>query len=202
MLKYLVIGVMFPVLAILFTKYLGEEYAWINRKIIHFSSVPAILFFREGLVTGKELAAVVMLFAVGQLLTHLMNKELSWYQIKNNYGEVFYCIMFSAMALFMDVNYASAIMLVMAVSDGITGVLRYYYFRKNGFNVKLRKHWIGSVGYIVSAIIIAFLILPQLNVLMKVAWSVILMLAEYQKVIDDNVAVPVVAVLIKPLFLT
>ncbi|GEM_PF-3909146 len=59
MLKYLAIGVMFPVLAILFTKYLGEEYAWVNRKIIHFSSVPAILFFREGLVTGKELAAVV-----------------------------------------------------------------------------------------------------------------------------------------------
>jgi len=201
MLKYLAIGVMFPVLAILFTKYLGEEYAWVNRKIIHFSSVPAILFFREGLVTGKELAAVVMLFAVGQLLTHLMNKELSWYQIKDNYGEVFYCIMFSAMALFMDVNYASAIMLVMAVSDGITGVLRFYYFRKNGFNVKLRKHWIGSVGYIVSAVIIAFLILPQLNVLMKVIWSVILMLAEYQKVIDDNVAVPVAAVLIKPLFL-
>ncbi|WP_324735630.1 hypothetical protein VFC49_11480 [Thermococcus sp. SY098] len=201
MLKYLAIGVMFPVLAILFTKYLGEEYAWINRKIIHFSSVPAILFFREGLVTGKELAAVVMLFAFGQLLTHLMNKELSWYQIKNNYGEVFYCIMFSAMALFMDVNYASAIMLVMAVSDGITGVLRFYYFKKNGFNVKLRKHWIGSVGYIVSAVIIAFLILPQLNFLMKIAWSVILMLAEYQKVIDDNVAVPVVAVLIKPLFL-
>ncbi|AHF79842.1 membrane protein [Thermococcus paralvinellae] len=201
MLKYLIIGVMFPVLAILFTKYLGEEYAWINRKIIHFSSVPAILFFREGLVTGKELAAVVMLFAIGQLLTHLMNKELSWYQIRNNYGEVFYCIMFSAMALFMDVNYASAIMLVMAISDGITGVLRFYYFRKNGFNVKLRKHWIGSVGYIVSAVIIAFLILPQLNILMKIAWSVILMLAEYQKVIDDNVAVPVVAVLIKPLFL-
>ncbi|ADT83357.1 diacylglycerol/polyprenol kinase family protein [Thermococcus barophilus] len=201
MLKYLAVGVMFPVLAILFTKYLGEEYAWINRKIIHFSSVPAILFFREGLVTGKELAAVVMLFAFGQLLTHLMNKELSWYQIKNNYGEVFYCIMFSAMALFMDVNYASAIMLVMAVSDGITGVLRFYYFKKNGFNVKLRKHWIGSVGYIVSAVIIAFLILPQLNFLMKIAWSIILMLAEYQKVIDDNVAVPVVAVLIKPLFL-
>ncbi|ALM74406.1 diacylglycerol/polyprenol kinase family protein [Thermococcus barophilus] len=201
MLKYLAVGVMFPVLAILFTKYLGDEYAWINRKIIHFSSVPAILFFREGLVTGKELAAVVMLFAFGQLLTHLMNKELSWYQIKNNYGEVFYCIMFSAMALFMDVNYASAIMLVMAVSDGITGVLRFYYFKKNGFNVKLRKHWIGSVGYIVSAVIIAFLILPQLNFLMKIAWSIILMLAEYQKVIDDNVAVPVVAVLIKPLFL-
>ncbi len=201
MLKYLAVGVMFPVLAILFTKYLGEKYAWINRKIIHFSSVPAILFFREGLVTGKELAAVVMLFAFGQLLTHLMNKELSWYQIKDNYGEVFYCIMFSAMALFMDVNYASAIMLVMAVSDGITGVLRFYYFKKNGFNVKLRKHWIGSVGYIVSAVIIAFLILPQLNFLMKIAWSVILMLAEYQKVIDDNVAVPVVAVLIKPLFL-
>lgn len=201
MLKYLIIGVMFPVLAILFTRYLGEEYAWINRKIIHFSSVPAILFFREGLVTGKELAAVVMLFAIAQLLTHLMNKELSWYQIRNNYGEVFYCIMFSAMALFMDVNYASAIMLVMAVSDGITGVLRFYYFRKNGFHVKLRKHWIGSIGYIVSAVIIAFLILPQLNVLMKIAWSVILMLAEYQKIVDDNVAVPVVAVLIKPLFL-
>ncbi|HIP75212.1 MAG TPA: hypothetical protein EYH24_02160 [Thermococcus paralvinellae] len=201
MLKYLIIGVMFPVMAILLTRYLGEEYAWINRKIIHFSSVPAILFFREGLVTGRELAAVVMLFAIGQLIAHLMNKELSWYQIKNNYGEVFYCLMFSAMALFMDVNYASAIMLVMAVSDGITGVLRFYYFRRNGYNVKLRKHWIGSVGYIVSAVIIAFLLLPQLNILMKIAWSTILMLAEYQKVIDDNVAVPVVAVLIKPLFL-
>lgn len=201
MLKYLIAGATFPILAIIFTRYLGKEYAWINRKIIHFSSIPAILFFREGLISGKMLASIVMLFALGQLFMHLLNKELSWYQIKGNYGEVFYCIMFSLMALFMDVNYASAIMLVMAVSDGITGVLRYYYFRKRGFNVKLRKHWIGSVGYITSAITIAFLILPQLSVLMKVAWSFILMLAEYQKVVDDNVAVPVVALLIKPLFL-
>lgn len=129
-----------------------------------------------------------------------MKKELSWYQIRDNYGEVFYCIMFSAMAVFVDVNYASAIMLVMAISDGITGVFRFYYFKTNGFNVKLRKHWIGSVRYILSALIIAFVMLPDLNVVMKFAWSGILMLAEYQKVIDDNVAVPVVAVLIKPLF--
>ncbi|ACJ15905.1 hypothetical protein TON_0420 [Thermococcus onnurineus NA1] len=201
MLKYLLLAVFFPVLAIALTKKLGEDYAWVNRKIIHFSSVPAILMFREGLVSGIELAGAVMVFAIVQLITHIMKKELNWYQIRDNYGEVFYCIMFSAMAVFMDVNYASAIMLVMAISDGITGVLRFYYFKKNGFNVKLRKHWIGSVGYILSALIIAFVMLPDLNVVMKFAWSGILMLAEYQKVIDDNIAVPVVAVLIKPLFM-
>lgn len=200
MLKYLLLAVFFPVLAIALTKKLGEDYVWINRKIIHFSSVPAILMFREGLVSGVELAGAVMVFAIAQLITHIMKKELSWYKIRDNYGEVFYCIMFSAMAVFVDVNYTSAIMLVMAISDGITGVFRFYYFKKNGFNVKLRKHWIGSVGYILSALIIAFVMLPDLNVVMKFAWSGILMLAEYQKVIDDNIAVPVVAVLIKPLF--
>ncbi|WP_456396123.1 hypothetical protein [Thermococcus sp.] len=198
--EYLVVGVSFPVLAILFTRYLGEDYAWINRKIIHFSSVPAILMYREGLVTGRELASVVFIFAALQLAAHLARKELSWYQIRDNYGEVFYCFMFSAMALFMDVNYASAIMLVMAVSDGITGVLRFYYFKKNGYNVKLRKHWIGSVGYIVSAFMIAVFIMPQLTLGMKVLWSTILMLAEYQGLVDDNVAVPVVALLLQPVF--
>ncbi len=43
----------------------------------------------------------------------------------------------------------------MAISDGVTEIIRHSYFRRHGFNVKLRKHWTGSIGYFVTALLIA-----------------------------------------------
>ncbi|NJF26223.1 hypothetical protein E3E29_11410, partial [Thermococcus sp. Bubb.Bath] len=108
-----------------------------------------------------------------------------------NYGEVFFAFSASAVAFFLPREYATALLLAMAVSDGVTGIIRHHYFKRHGFNVKLKKHWTGSLGYVVTATIIAFALLDGATI-MKIAWPGILMLAEYQPYVDDNLAVPLV----------
>ncbi len=194
---YAGIAAAFILFAIWITRYLGEEYAWINRKIIHFSIVPAILFYNAGLIAREIFAVSALLFGAFQLLTHIRRDELSWYQIRNNYGDVFFAFSAAAVVWFIEKEYAIVILLVMAISDGVTGILRFFYFRAKGFNVRLRKHWIGSVGYLISALIIVAIIFPQSSIVSKVIWAGILTLAEYQGFLDDNLAVPLVGVLIK-----
>jgi len=194
---YAGIAAAFILSAIWVTRYIGEGYAWINRKIIHFSIVPAVLFYNAGLIAREIFAAAAFLFGTFQLLTHIKRDELSWYQIRNNYGEVFFAFSAAAVVWFIEKEYAVVILLVMAISDGVTGILRFFYFKAKGFNVRLRKHWIGSVGYLISAVIIVAIIFPQSSIVSKIIWAGILTLAEYQRFLDDNLAVPLVGVLIK-----
>ncbi len=189
-----------PILAsIYFTKYLGENYAWINRKIIHFSIVPAGLLYYLGQIPREIFAPAAFLFGLVQLIFHMKNDGLKWYQINTNYGEVFFAFSAAFVVFILSKNYATAILLVMAISDGVTGIIRFTYFRKNGYNVKLKKHWSGSLGYFLSALLIVALIFPEASWLSKISWSIILTLVEYQRFLDDNLAVPLVGILIKPL---
>lgn len=187
------------ILAIGFTKKLGEEYAWVNRKIIHFSITPAIVFYYTGKIPREVFALAAFVFAIAQLMFHLKREELLWYQINRNYGEVFFAFSASFVVAFLPREYATAVLLVMAISDGVTGILRFYYFRKNGYNVKLKKHWSGSLGYFVTAFLIGFAVLPESSFTIKLIWSGILTLAEYQRFLDDNLAVPLVATFLYPL---
>ncbi|GAB6103020.1 membrane protein [Thermococcus atlanticus] len=188
---YVITAASFIIAAIVLTKKLGEKYAWINRKIIHFSIVPAILFYYTGNIPREIFASAAFLFGAFQLWPHLSRREFSWYQIKHNYGEVLFAFSASFVALFLPREYATALLLAMAVSDGVTGVIRHFYFQRHGFDVKLKKHWTGSLGYLITAGAIAFLFLDA-GLTGKIAWAGILMLAEYQPYLDDNLAVPLV----------
>ncbi|ASJ05258.1 hypothetical protein [Thermococcus barossii] len=188
---YAAIAATFILLAISLTKKLGEEYAWVNRKIIHFSIVPAVLMFYYGLIPAEVFSAAAFIFGVFQLWPHLKRREFSWYQIEHNYGEVFFAFSASVIPLILPKEYATALLLAMAISDGVTGIIRHFYFKRHGFNVKLRKHWTGSLGYIITAAIIAFIFLDA-SAMGKIGWAALLMLAEYQPWLDDNLAVPLV----------
>ncbi len=185
--------------AIGITKKLGPEWAWINRKIIHFSIVPAILMFYYGKIPAKVFGVSAFIFGIVQLLPHLKRHELSWYQIKHNYGEVFFSFSASAIVLLLPKGYATALLLAMAISDGVTGVVRNLYFRRNGLRVKLKKHWTGSLAYLITAVVIALALLDG-DPIRKVGWAVVLMLAEYQPWVDDNLAVPLVGGLLFPFY--
>ncbi len=177
--------------AIGFTKKLGPEWAWINRKIIHLSIVPAILMFYWGFIPAWVFSGAAFAFGAFQLWPHMKRRELSWYQIEHNYGEVFFAFSASVIPLMLPLEYATALLFAMAISDGVTGIIRHSYFRRHGFNVKLRKHWTGSLGYFVTAVIIAFLLLNA-GTVGKIGWAAVLTLAEYQGWLDDNLAVPLV----------
>ncbi|NJE04508.1 hypothetical protein [Thermococcus sp. MV11] len=192
---YAAIAAAFILLAIGLTKKLGPEWAWVNRKIIHFSIVPAVLMFYYGLIPEEVFSAAAFIFGVFQLWPHLKRREFSWYQIEHNYGEVFFAFSASVIPLILPRSYATALLLAMAISDGVTGIIRHFYFKRHGFNVKLRKHWTGSLGYLVTAVIIAFIFLDA-SAMGKVGWAALLMLAEYQPWLDDNLAVPLVGSLL------
>ncbi len=136
-------------------------------------------------------SAAAFTFGIFQLWPHLKRKELSWYQIEHNYGEVFFAFSASVIPLILPLEYATALLLAMAISDGVTGIIRHYYFRRHGFNVKLKKHWTGSLGYFITALLIALPLL-EARTMGKIGWAIILMLAEYQPWLDDNLAVPLV----------
>ena len=181
--------------AIAFTRRLGEEWAWVNRKIIHFSIIPAILIFYWKLIPAWVFSGAAFAFGIFQLWTHLKRQELSWYQIRHNYGEIFFAFSAAVIPLILPVKYATALLLAMAISDGVTGIVRHHYFRRHGFNVKLKKHWTGSLAYLITAVLIAFAFLEG-ETIKKIAWAGILTLAEYQGWIDDNLAVPLVGSLL------
>lgn len=189
------IGASCIIITIALTKKLGPEWAWINRKLIHLSIVPAALLFYYGVIPREIFSPAAALFGVVQLLTHLKHEELSWYQINHNYGEVFFAFSASAVTFLFPREYATALLLVMAISDGVTGIIRHHYFRRNGFNVKLKKHWTGSLGYLITAVIIAMALLEG-STIGKIGWAFVLMLAEYQPWVDDNLAVPLVGSLL------
>ncbi|AFK21889.1 membrane protein [Pyrococcus sp. ST04] len=180
------------IVAMWITKDLGEEYAWVNRKIIHFSITPAIIMLYLGFIPKSIFSGFAMAFALGQLLFHAFKKEFKWFQIKGNYGEVYFAISASIISLALPVEKATPILLVMAISDGLTGIVRFYYFKRIGFNVKLKKHWSGSLAFFSSAIIIGG---PFFG-LKAIPWALLLTLAEYQKFIDDNIMVPLVGAII------
>ncbi|WP_297470880.1 hypothetical protein [Thermococcus sp.] len=182
-------------LAIGVTQKLGHEWAWINRKIIHFSIVPAVLMFYYGKIPAKVFSVSAFAFGLVQLWPHIKKKEFSWYQIEHNYGEVFFAFSASVIPLILPVKYATALLLAMAISDGVTGIVRHHYFRRHGFNVKLKKHWTGSLAYLITAVLIAFAFLDG-GIIKKIAWAGILTLAEYQGWLDDNLAVPLVGSLL------
>ncbi|ASA78214.1 hypothetical protein [Thermococcus sp. 5-4] len=181
----------FILLAIGLTKRLGQEWAWVNRKIIHFSIVPAVLMFYYGKIPAEVFSGAAFVFGLFQLWPHLKKREFSWYQIEHNYGEVFFAFSASVIPMVLPKEYATALLLAMAVSDGVTGIIRHFYFKRHGFNVKLRKHWTGSLGYLATALAIAFLLLDA-GAMGKIGWAVVLTLAEYQGWLDDNLAVPLV----------
>jgi len=179
------------ILAIVTTQKLGERWAWINRKIIHLSIVPAMIMFYYSLLPRYVFSLSALTIGICQLIPHLRKKEFSWYQIEHNYGEVFFALSAAPISYFLPRTYATALMLAMAISDGVTGIIRHFYFKRHGFNVRLKKHWTGSVAYLLTAIAIALYFLDG-NLIKKTIWAAALMIAEYQPWLDDNLAVPLV----------
>ncbi|NPA47963.1 MAG: hypothetical protein GXO14_04910 [Thermococci archaeon] len=194
-LPYFFIALISILAAIALTRRLGEGWAWINRKIIHLSIVPSMVFFYYSLLPRYVFSLSALTIGLFQLAAHLRRRELSWYQIEHNYGEVFFALSVAPVSYFLPRTYATALMLAMAISDGVTGIIRHFYFKRHGFNVRLKKHWTGSVAYLLTAMAIALYLLDG-NLIKKTLWAAALMIAEYQPWLDDNLAVPLVGSLL------
>lgn len=160
---------------------------WLNRKLIHLSTVPAILLY---LYVFKEPYAF---FTYGVLITlmllvhHLRKKELSWFQLKGNLGEVYFALSYTLISILLWNLRALAVtvMLLMAVGDALTGIVRMRFCEKRC------KHWIGSIAMFVISSIIGYALLGIIGIII----AVVAALAEKQQYVDDNISIPLTAII-------
>ncbi len=194
-----------PILAAMyFTRFVGEEYKWVNRKLIHFSTVPAVLAYLYLFKTPVVWFLASLALTLVTLYPHLRNKEFSWFQIRHNYGEVYFCLMYMLLGtlFFYTARWLAAMaMLFLAVGDGVTGITRFYVLRRHREAIeayeastprvrRLCKSFAGTLAFILSGLVIGYAFLGVLGGAVAVAAAA----AEKQPYIDDNIAIPLVVI--------
>lgn len=160
---------------------------WFNRKLIHLSTVPAILMylyiFKEPYAFFTYSALITFLL----ILHHIRKDEMPWFQIKGNLGEVYFTACFSILSLTMWYmkELAVAIMLFMAIGDAVTGLVRMRVCKERC------KHWLGSLAMLLTTSIIGYILMGIIGLPMAIAAT----LAERQRFIDDNIGIPLAAII-------
>lgn len=162
---------------------------WINRKIIHLSSVPAVLFymyfFREPYVfLIYSIVFTVMLFS-----KHVKKSLDGWYQVEGNLGEVYFTLSYGVLSIVAWPEYkilAGVAMLYMAVGDSVTGIVR------SRFVDRWQKHWTGSIAMLIATLFIGIYLLGYRGIPLALIATV----AEAQPYIDDNLTVPLLTFLV------
>ena len=108
---------------------------YLARKSIHIlaTGFPVLIF--PLFETLFPILLIYSLFSVMGLYSHVVGKEKKWYQIKNNYGDVYYCFTFVILfAIFGKINLGIAITsaLFIAFGDAVTGIIRSFVNKKRG----------------------------------------------------------------------
>jgi len=156
---------------------------WVNRKLIHLSSSPAVLIYMYVFKEPYVFFSFAMAFTLALFIPHLRSKELNWFQVERNFGEVLYTLSFAVLSISLwDTNrvLAGTAMLFMSVGDSVTGVIR------SRFIAERSKHWTGTLGMLLTCILIGVTLLGAKGIVL----SAVATLAEYQPWIDDNLTVP------------
>ena len=166
---------------------------WRNRKYIHFSSIPAVLAYMYVFKEPFVFFSFSILFAVFLFYKHKKRQLLKWFQQRKNKGEVWFTLSFAFLGLiFWYINRIAGglIMLFMAAGDGVTGIIRSFFVKKR------QKHLSGTIGMIGICSVLGYVFLGVKGVLLATVASI----CEYQKWIDDNIAIPLFASLAYLLF--
>jgi len=174
------------ILTVILTKRFSNP--WVNRKVIHLSSVPAVVSYMYLFTEPYIFFSFALFFTLMLLIPHLKKREMSWFQLKENYGEVYYTVSFAALSLLLwdfDRILAGLSMLFMAVGDSVTGLVRSRILKERG------KHVSGSIAMFIVCSIMGYYLYGAKGLLL----SAVATLAEYQPWLDDNIAVPLVTAL-------
>jgi len=158
---------------------------WVNRKLIHLSSSPAVLVYMYVFKEPYIFFSFATAFTLALFIPHLRSRELNWFQVKRNFGEVLYTLSFAVLSISLwETNriLAGTAMLFMSVGDSVTGMIRARFVTERS------KHWTGTLGMLLTCILIGVTLLGAKGIVL----STVATIAEYQPWIDDNVTVPFV----------
>jgi len=178
---YAIILFTFIIFVIDFVKRFGN--VWVNRKLIHLSSVPAVIFYMYIFKTPYPYIFFSIFFTILLYLKHVRNDLSGWFQVEGNYGEVFFTLSYgfiSAIFWGIDRVLGGLIMLFMAVGDSITGIVR------SRFVDRWQKHWTGSLAMLIASVLMGYILYGLWGVLL----GFIATIFEAQPYLDDNLAVP------------
>jgi len=160
---------------------------YVARKFIHFFTgglVAVIAPYIFKVPTIPVLGALFM--AVVTVAPRLWKRDLDWFQIKNNFGDTWFCLSFALLFLtfwYIDKWIAVTAALFMAVGDGITGIVRNRVYRRH-----VKGFW-GSVAMLIVSVIIGVIYKGIIGVLTAVIATIV----ERIPLIDDNITVPLVS---------
>ncbi|MGB9703369.1 MAG: dolichol kinase [Candidatus Micrarchaeia archaeon] len=164
---------------------------YFGRKIIHLfaGGLTAILlpfYLNEPLL--PTLLAIG--FAIMTYTTHKINKLMYWFQDPENMYEVNFCLVWAGIIFstwFIDKSFWLGVIpvLFMAWGDGITGIIRNLKYSKR------TKAWEGTFGMLALDIAIG----SKLGIAGVIA-AILTAFVERIEFLDDNLSVPLVALLI------
>jgi len=171
--------------------YPEDSATYFGRKFIHIFASGLIalslpFLFREPFL--PFLSALIL--AVYTYLPHWKKQLYQWFQIKDNFNEVNFCLMWGLVILigwFFDKSFWLGVIpaLFLSFGDGVTGIVRNIRYQKR------TKAWEGSLAMLIVCILIGF----------KMGWAGIIAaifatIFEKLEFIDDNISIPIVSFLI------
>lgn len=171
---------------ILFIVYIikSRPNVWVNRKIIHLSTIPAVIFYMYIFSSPYPFIFFNIVFTIILYLKHIRDNLSTWFQVEGNYGEVYFTISYGVISTIfwhIDRVLGGLIMLFMAVGDSVTGIVRSHFVDR------WQKHWTGSIAMLVVSMVIGYYLYSYYGILL----GLIATLAEAQPYLDDNLAVPI-----------
>lgn len=164
---------------------------YFGRKVIHLLAGGLVAILLPFLFHEPVLPFIMaVLLTIAVYLPHKTGKLYIWFQDPNNMYEVDFTIAWGLIAFFLwflNKSFWLAIVpiLFMAWGDGVTGIVRNLRYKRR------IKAWEGSL-----AMLLVCLPIGAIAGWAGIASAFVATLAEKQKYIDDNIAVPLVTVAI------
>jgi len=161
---------------------------YISRKFVHIFAGGISLIQVPFLFSEVYLPTLLCaLMTVLTIYTHAKKREL-WFQLKGNYADVYFCLIFSIFIFLfwkIDMSATLASLLFMAWGDAATGIVR------NKVYGKRMKGKIGSIAMLLTCLPIGY----YLKGFIGIGGAAIATISEIQEKIDDNLAVPIFSML-------
>lgn len=161
---------------------------YISRKFVHIfaggiSLIQVPFLFSEVYLPTLLCALMTTL----TIYTHAKKREL-WFQLKGNYADVYFCLIFTIFIFLfwkIDMSATLASLLFMAWGDAATGIVR------NKVYGRRMKGKIGSIAMLLTCLPIGY----YLKGFIGIGGAAIATISEIQEKIDDNLAVPIFSML-------
>ncbi len=167
---------------------------YVSRKSIHLWVGVVIVIIPFTLKDPVIVGVLGLALTTFTMLPHMRNKELGWFQFKENYGEVYFAALTTLLltsSWYYDKWLAVTSLLFMAWGDGVTGIVRNYVYKRR------YKGIAGTYAMIAVSVPVGFIVYGWshgwIYGWIGVAGALVASYVEKLEVMDDNVSIPVFA---------